>query len=129
MEIEVSFPGGVAVDAQVGGFTVHTDQPKDAGGADSGPSPFAVFLASLAACAGFYALRFCQVRGIDTTGLGLGLRAERQDGHGRLARVRIEIRLPPGFPEKYRDAVVRAVDACAVKRAINEPPEFETVVG
>ena len=32
-----------------------------------------------------------------------------------------------GFPDKYRAAIERAMDPCAVKRAIAEPPEFETV--
>jgi ribosomal protein S12 methylthiotransferase accessory factor len=33
----------------------------------------------------------------------------------------------PAFPEKYRDAIVRAADQCAVKRHILEPPRFEVV--
>jgi len=36
--------------------------------------------------------------------------------------------MPSGFPAKYRDALVRAVDHCAVKRAIADPPAFSVQV-
>jgi ribosomal protein S12 methylthiotransferase accessory factor len=125
--MEITFPGGVAVDAQFRGLTVHTDQRVDHGGAGSGPEPFELFLASLGTCAGLFALRFCQQREIDTAGLGLRLTTERDPDAPRTGLVRIEIQLPPAFPEKYRDAIVRAADQCAVKRHIVEPPRFEVV--
>jgi ribosomal protein S12 methylthiotransferase accessory factor len=117
--IEINFPGGEAVDAVVKGRVVHTDQSE--------VTPFDLFLASLAACAGYYALRFCQQRGIDTDGLGVTLSAVRGESK-RLETVRIDLRLPPAFPEKYRDAVLRAVDQCAVKKAILDPPRFDVVL-
>ncbi len=122
----VTFPGGAAVDAIVRGHTIHTDRPAAAGGADSGPSPFDLFLASLAACAGYYALRFCQERHIATEGLGVTLTPERVDG--RLTTIRLEVTTPPEFPAKYREAILRAVDHCAVKRAILDPPAFDVRV-
>jgi ribosomal protein S12 methylthiotransferase accessory factor len=124
--IEVSFPGGVAVDATINGRTIHTDQPRHAGGAESGPAPFDLFLVSIATCAGFYALRFCQQRGIATDGLGVTMTPHR--GDKRIDTLRIDLRLPPRFPEKYREAIVRAIDQCAVKKAIIEPPKFEIEV-
>jgi hypothetical protein len=30
-----------------------------------------------------------------------------------------------GLPQKYRDAIVRAMDSCAVKKHLLLPPEFE----
>jgi putative redox protein len=116
--IEISFPGGVAVDATMKGRVIHTDQADIA--------PFDLFLASIATCAGFYALRFCQQRDIDTNGLGVTLTPLR--GDKRIETLRIDLRLPPQFPEKYRQAIVRAVDQCAVKKAILDPPKFEIEV-
>ena len=40
----------------------------------------------------------------------------------------MEVHLPEGFPEKYREAILRAVDQCAVKRHMIEPPEFELAI-
>ncbi|GAB4254619.1 OsmC family protein [Deferrisoma sp.] len=128
MAIEVRFPGGVAVDVEVKGHVIHTDQPERAGGGGTGPSPFDVFLASIAACAGYFALRFCQERNIDTAGLGVTLEVERDPERHRVSKLTTRVRLPEGFPEKYRKAIARAVDECTVKRHILEPPAFETVV-
>ena len=128
MSFEVTFPGGVVVEATAHTHTIRTDQPAVAGGADSAMAPFDLFLASIATCAGFYALRFCQQRGLSTQGLGLTLTPLRDSEGKRLDTVRMELRTPEGFPEKYRDAIARAIDHCAVKRAIMEPPRFETVV-
>jgi len=127
MSMDIRFPGGVAVTAHHKGFSISTDQPETNGGANSAPSPFDLFLASLGTCAGFFALRFCQQRDLDTTGLGLTLDTEHDPEAHRVARVRIAIHLPDGFPEKYRKAIVRSVDQCSVKRHILEPPAFEVV--
>lgn len=121
---EVSFPGGVAVNATFRGNTVATDQPLSAGGGGTAMSPFDLFLASIATCMGFYALRFCQERGIATEGLGLSLEPERDDEKTRVATVKIALTLPDEFPERYRPAILRAVDHCAVKRHVLEPPAF-----
>jgi putative redox protein len=125
MNIDIQFPGGSAVAARFKGFTVATDQSPEHGGAGAAPEPFDLFLASLGTCAGLYALRFCQERGIDTGGLGLRLTTENDPARRRLDAIRLDLRLPAGFPDKYRAAIVRAVDQCAVKRHIAEPPRFE----
>lgn len=125
--MEIRFPGGVAVEALHRGFTIRTDQPAADGGANSAPSPFDLFLASLGTCAGFYALRFCQERQLPADGLSLTLTTERDALKRRVAKIRIEIRLPEGFPEKYQGAILRAVDQCAVKRHVVEAPAFEVV--
>jgi len=113
------------VDATYKGHTIRTDQPGGAGGADSAMSPFDLFFASIAACMGFYALRFCQQRSLSTEGLRLTLVPVNEEQSKRVSLVRVELELPAGFPEKYREAIERAVDHCAVKKHILEPPQFE----
>lgn len=121
----VRFPGGKKVDALYGGFTIRTDQPVGAGGEGSAPQPFDVFLASIATCAGIYVKGFCDSRGLDTVGLGLEMKIERDPAGRRVAKLAIEIQLPPGFPEGHREAVIRAAELCAVKKHIHQPPAFE----
>ena len=120
----VSFPGGKRVDADYSGFTIRTDQPPRAGGEGSAPQPFDLFLASIATCAGIYVKGFCDSRQIPTDGLGLEMQIERDPTTHRVAKLAIEIRLPTGFPDTHREAVVRAADQCAVKKHIFTPPEF-----
>jgi ribosomal protein S12 methylthiotransferase accessory factor len=123
--IDVSFPGGKRVDATLGNVVIHTDQSKAHGGAESAPEPFDLFLASLATCAGLYVLVFCQTRGIPTEQLSLVQEQLHEDG--KLSRIQLRILLPPGFPEKYVDAVRAAANGCRVKKTLSHPPDLEVV--
>lgn len=130
MDIKITFPGGEKVNAEINSRIIPTDQPVEDGGGGTAPSPFDYFLASLGTCAGIYVLSFCQQRQIATEGLSLSQRMEfiaAEDGKKRLAKVSIEIDLPLGFPEKYRNAIVKAAGLCSVKKVIMHPPEFEIV--
>lgn len=124
-EILVTLPGGSRVDARFRGFTIATDQPAYAGGTNTAPSPFDLFLGSLATCAGYYVLAFCRERQILTDGITLIQRMERIPPAKLITKIAIEIRLPAGFPVKYKDAVIKAADQCAVKAHLASPPDFE----
>ena len=121
----VSFPGGKRVDAEYGGFTIKTDQSPKGGGEGSAPQPFDLFLASIATCAGIYVKGYCDTRGIPTENLGLEMQIERDHEQHRIGRLVLEIKLPDSFPEKHREAVIRAADLCTVKKQILNPPAFE----
>jgi ribosomal protein S12 methylthiotransferase accessory factor len=121
----VTFPGGKRVDAEYHGFTIRTDQPPKAGGEGSAPQPFDLFLASIATCAGIYVKGYCDTREIPTAGLGIEMRVEHDHEQHRIGKLVLEIRLPPGFPEKHRQAVIRAADLCSVKKHMLQPPAFE----
>jgi putative redox protein len=127
MEISVNFPGGSRVNAQIGHFTVATDQPALMGGDDSAPTPFAVFLASLATCAGFYVMEFCRKRGIDHKDIRLIQKVERDAATKMATNIIQEIQLPTGFPEQYISAIKRVAESCLVKKHLENPPSFEII--
>jgi len=118
MEMEIVFPGGARVDAVAGNMSIPTDQHGSA------PAPFALFLASIGTCAGIYVLSFVQQRGLSTEGLKIVQRMKR-DMTGMISEVELDIQLPDGFPDKYRDAVIRAAEQCAVKKHLEDPPSFD----
>jgi ribosomal protein S12 methylthiotransferase accessory factor len=124
MEIDIRLGDGRKVDASWGKFRVPTDQGVKSGGEASAPEPYDLFLASLGACAGSSVLGFCRARDIPADDIRLVQRVIRDPEKKRLARVEIEIILPADFPEKYEDAVVRAAEACSVKKTVLDPPEF-----
>lgn len=126
-ELRVVFTEGLKVDVEYRGFVIKTDQPAREGGGGTAPSPFDLFLASLAACAGFYALAFCRERKIPVEGLNVTMAAERGEVSKMIDKVTITVDLPAHFPEKYRFALVKAVDHCAVKNHILRAPQFEIV--
>jgi len=125
MEMTISFPGGARVDARFGPFTVRTDQPPGGGGEGSAPTPFATFLASLGTCAGIYVLGFCRQRGLPTEDIRITQSSEGSKLTGMVENVHLEIHVPPGFPEKYRTALIRAAEHCAVKQHLASPPKIE----
>lgn len=127
MSMTISFPHGAAVDATLDGHTVRTDQPPPLG-RDEAMSPFDLFFASVGTCMGFYALRFCQERQIPTESLRIVLDRVHDMERKRVSTVRIALELPGEFPEKYVEAIRRAVDHCAVKRLLADPPAFEMSV-
>ena len=125
MEMIVDFPGGARVDAHFGDFTVMTDQPPTGGGEGTSPTPFSVFLASIGTCAGIYVLGFCRQRGLSIDGIRIIQRVNRSQFTGMVDKIDLEIQVPPGFPEKYYEALVRSADQCAVKKHLENPPKFE----
>ncbi len=127
MEMKITFPGGEKVNAEINGRVIPTDQPVEGGGGGTAPSPYDYFLASLGTCAGIYVLSFCQQRGIATEGLLLTQSMEfavAEDGKRKLSKVAMDISLPPGFPEKYRNAIIKTAGLCSVKKVLMDPPEF-----
>jgi len=124
MNMEVVFPGGKRVDANYNGFIIKTDQPKMGGGDDSAPAPFDLFLASIGTCAGIYVLGFCQQRGIPTEGIKINQSMEVNPIKRQIEKINLEIQVPDNFPEQYKSAVIRSAELCAVKKHMQDPPDF-----
>ncbi len=125
MDMVIDFPGGLKVNANFGPYTVETDQPGGNGQPASAPTPFATFLASIGTCAGIYVLGFCKQRNLPTEGIQIIQRMQSNPFTGLVGKVELEIQVPPEFPEKYRDALIRAANQCAVKKHFEQPPEFD----
>ena len=124
-EMKIVFPGNKKVDALYYGFRISTDQPQFGGGDGTAPAPFDLFLASLGTCAGIYVLGFCQQRGLPVEGIELSQRLEFDPVRRMVSKVVLDIQVPPSFPEKYHDALVKSASLCAVKKHMETPPEFE----
>ena len=125
MGMKVYFPGNKKVYADFNGFTVQTDQPIYGGGEGTAPAPFDMFLASLATCAGIYVKGFCDSRGISAEGITLEQELDYDRSRGRISKIYLDIKVPESFPEQYYDALVRSASQCAVKKTLQDPPEFE----
>lgn len=123
--LKVEFPGGLRVDAIVKGHTICTDQPTTSGGEDSAPSPFDLFLSSIATCAGIYALGFCNSKSISTEGMSISMDIERDMNSGLVSKVLLDLKVPEDFPKKYEKAIIKSMNLCTVKKHFQYPPEFE----
>ena len=120
MEMEIVFPGGLQVDAVMGpGMVIETNQDGSA------PAPFGLFLASIGTCAGIYVLSFCQQRGLPTENVKIVQRMRSNPMTRMIESIELDIQVPPDFPEKYKSALIRSADLCAVKKHLENPPQFD----
>lgn len=126
-ELKIVFGEGLQIDVEYKGFVVKTDQPAREGGGGTAPSPFDLFLVSLASCAGFYALAFCRERKIPVEGLKVAMTTEKGEVSKMIDKITVTVDLPVDFPEKYKFALVKAIDHCTVKNHILRAPRFEIV--
>jgi ribosomal protein S12 methylthiotransferase accessory factor len=115
-DMEIRLERADRVTAHWAHHVVSTDQD------DTAPSPFDLFLASIGTCTGFYVSRFCRKRQLDPTGIRIVERVVSDPETHRVERIEIELGLPPEFPDRYREAVLRAAGQCAVKQQLDRPP-------
>lgn len=124
MKMEVFFDEGKKVNIRYNGMVIKTDQPVEAGGEGSAPAPFDLFLASIGTCAGIYVKSFCMQRGIPTDDIKIYQSMEYDNTKGLINKINLDIELPETFPEKYKDAVIKVANLCAVKKHLQNPPEI-----
>jgi putative redox protein len=126
-EMEVTFDGGKVITAHLNGQIIRTDQPVENGGANTAPSPFELFLASIGTCAGIYVKSFCDNRQIATDGIKIIQTLEFDQEKKIPSLIKLDIQLPMDFPEKYKAAVINAAELCLVKKTINNQPVFQVI--
>ncbi len=127
-QFNVSFPGNKKVDVAFKTFDIKTDQSKKNGGDETAPEPFAVFLSSLASCAGIYAKSFCDTRKLDTKGMHLGMDVKFKKGQKHMESINITLYVNQAFPEKYIKPIIKTMDGCAVKNQLTDKIETNTAV-
>lgn len=121
--VDVRFTAGEAYEFAVRGHRMRVDQPADAGGADEAPTPTELFVASLATCVAFYAGRYLTRHGLDRNGLGVSVTYRMAaDRPARVADIRLCLRLPEGFPEARKQALLAVASHCTVHNTLAAPP-------
>ncbi|MCB1772480.1 MAG: OsmC family protein [Gammaproteobacteria bacterium] len=124
MELKVRLDGAKCVSTHIGSHEIRTDQPVKAGGGDTAPAPYDLFLASIATCAGFFVQSYCENKQIDTTGIGITLNVQRDPASKRVTTFVITIEVPPHLPEHLQQTLCRVAAQCAVTKTIESQPEF-----
>lgn len=125
--MEITFDGGKVVTAHSHGHIIKTDQPVNSGGQDSAPSPFELFLASIGTCAGIYVKSFCDNRKIPTDNIKIIQNAEYDEETELPVNIKLDIKLPSDFPDKYKAALISVAELCKVKKTMANPPVFEVI--
>ena len=121
--MDVRYVAGETYEVAVRGHRVVVDQPADAGGQDSAPTPTELFVASLATCVAFYAGRYLTRHGYSRDGLavsaGYGMASDRPT---RVSAINLAVRVPAGLPPERWAALRAVVSHCTVHNSLAVPP-------
>jgi putative redox protein len=129
LEVCVRCSGGDRFSIGVRGHELVVDQPVADGGEDDGPTPTELFVASLAACVGFYARRFLARHDLDPTGLRVDADFTMStDRPARVASVTLRLIIPQPLDPNRRRALLAVVDHCTVHNSIRTPPEVHVTL-
>ncbi len=124
MEIKVNFLDNLRLEAKFDDFSVIADQPIRYKGDGSAPGPFDYFLASSALCAAYFVKLYCQTRDIPTDNIRLA-QSNIVDPENRYKQTfKIQVELPADLSDKDRQGILRSIDRCTVKKAVQAGPDF-----
>ena len=130
MRAVVESIGRVGSRVTVGGHQLVFDQPRSvAGGEDRGPSPLDVTVASVAACAHYFAAAYLDARGIATDGLTVEVEADKvRDPAARIGRLSLTLRVPVALSDVQLAAIERAIKSCPAYGTLLRPPQVDIAV-
>ncbi|UXY32003.1 OsmC family protein [Streptomyces sp. HUAS TT20] len=124
--LEVTHVEQDAYTVDVRGHRLQVDQPPEAGGMDTAPTPTELFAASLATCVAFYAGRYLHRHGLPRA--GLRVRTEftlATDRPARVASLHVVVVPPPELPEERRAALLAVASHCTIHNTLHQPPEID----
>ena len=128
-ELTVRHLGGDRFAIDVRGHTIMVDQPTEAGGEDTAPTPTELFIAGLASCVAFYARRYLARHDIPADGLAVTSTFTMATKPGRVSDIAIEITPPAALPAERRDAFRAVASHCTVHNTLEQAPAVEIRLG
>src|ERR1039457_5751697 len=127
MEVWAQYLADSKFEVAARGHRVICDQPVDNGGCDAGMSPPEFLLASLAACAAYYAAQYLKTRKLAAQDLQVRVRAEKGAQPARLASFQIEVTVPE-LDDHHQPGMLRAVISCLIHNTLLGQPSIEIAV-
>lgn len=109
----------------IGAHTLTVDQPVEAGGQDSAPTPTELFVASLASCVAHYARRYLARHDLPVEGLEVTASFEMGKSPGRVSDVQVQLTVSDAVPAERRDALLAVASHCTVHNSLVQPPSVQ----
>ena len=123
LEIVARHLGAVQFEIKARG---HRIQPAENGGFDEGMTPPELMLASLGACAGYYAVDYLKRLKIPVEGTSVRTTAEKVPGPPRLDDIHIELECPGGMVQKrHQEGLLEAVRKCLIHNTLLHTPRIQ----
>ena len=116
--------GKLKHEVQIRGHRLVSDEPKDHGGEDAGPSPQELLAASLASCTAVTIEMYAQRKGWDLGEVVVDVDYEPAQ-RGSPTSFTMKVRLPKELPEEQREKVMQIAAKCPVHRTLEGEVMFD----
>ncbi len=124
----VKHEGGMASRINVRGHKLIADVPPEMGGNDRGPTPVDLLAGSLGTCIAFYVARWCAQAGIPHEGFEVDMDYVHDREAHCVPVMKVSVRMPAGFPEERRPALLKVAMSCTVHNTLCSIPQIEIAV-
>ncbi len=127
--------GGFVTRLESRGIVLAADEPSEAGGTETGPTPYDYLAMALASCTVMTMRAYADRKGWQIGELGAHVEHDRvhandcrdcEHGSGRIDRLHRTLDLPEDVTDEQRDALVRIADRCPVHLTLEGHIEVHT---
>lgn len=118
--------GDFQVKVTVGGTSFLADEPPEVGGLGSGPTPFEILSAALAACTAMTASRFAARKGLALERVTVEASHSRRNGEGPADLFTRQLRFEGRLSVADRQALLESASRCPVHKALEAGAAFLT---
>ncbi|MFA4915341.1 MAG: OsmC family protein [Syntrophales bacterium] len=124
--ISIKHESGLCFSVSVRGHRFLVDMGKGDGGADEGPSPAELLVASIGSCVSAHIVKYCQTSKIPYEGMELNVTFQitDEDNKKRISHIVGDISLPQD-PGPRTAAVLRAGQNCIIRNTLAHGPEID----
>jgi putative redox protein len=119
--------GRLSQTVAIRGHTLVSDEPKDEGGDDSGPSPQELLAASLASCTAITMEMYAKRKGWEVGDVAVHVDYEPAQ-RGSPTRFRMRVDFPKEVPQEQRERLMQIGAKCPVHRVLEGEVMFEETV-
>lgn len=138
VEVRESGAGKFANVVRAGRHHLPADEPLDAGGGDSGPSPYDYVLAGLGACTSMTLRMYAEMKKLPLTGVSVRLQQQRihaadcadcNGGQPQITEITREIRLAGDLSDEQRTKLLEIAERCPVHRTLTSEIKIRSLLG
>ncbi len=120
----VDSEAGYAQKIASGGHALTADEPKAAGGTDTGPAPYGLLLASLGACTSITLRMYAERKGWQLGHVHVTLRHVKSEGGGE--HIEREVRFGAALSDEQRARLAEIAEKTPVTRTIKAGAPIQT---